>query len=1197
MSIVSAEAGAADTFSVEPGYDLRSYGRDPLTDALPRAAFEEQLQLHLEQARLHGAALSLLVVDLDHFKSINDAFGHSRGDAVLREFAERVQGIIRGSDLLFRYGGDEFLLLLPETSREQAAVLAQRLLTRIGATPFPGNPAVSVTLSIGVASYPEEAPGGCELFERADRRVYEAKRRGRSRVVSDDQVRQETGTLDPPARLVDREDAMQALHGFLAGLREGGRGVLAVLGPRGSGRTRFLAEARTAALLQGYEAVALRGTPALRARAFGALRESRREFREALPHSARELAALLGEIQRVRARSGVVLLLDDVHDVDEETLELLRGIFEGCDLPVVGVVFAAGESRGDDPHAWEGEVRATIALRELGWEGVRTWTRTALRWEPGEELLGWLRRETGGLPGRMQAALELLVEERALQRAADGWSLREGFEALQVPAARGRSPHGPIPAVSTSILGRDVEIGEVKQLLRDSRLVTLTGPGGIGKTRLAIQVAAELAESAPGGVHFVELAPLSAPEFLVPAIAEAAGLQFSGGSAPRQQLLDFLRDRQLLLVLDNFEHLVAGEELVGDLLRAAPRVRVLATSRERLSLREEAVYPLQGMPIPREGADASPAHSIALRLFANRARRHHAAFVLEPEDVGHVVDICRMLGGLPLGIELAASLVRVLSCREIAEEVAQSFDALRTPLRDSPSQHRSLRAVFDSSWNLLDARERDALRRLAVFRGGFRKEAAQRVAGAGVATLAALVDKSLLTRTPAGRYQLHEVFRAYGEEKLREDAGARREAGSGCCAFYAAFLAGRAGELVGPRQAEARAEIGEEVENVRAGWQWAVESGDAEALDAYVEPLFRFYAVRSWYHDGERLFGSAAGRVERGTPLFARLIARQGFFHSRLGRYEEARALHRESLAILRSDGGADAALSHWSLGSIALKQGLRRSAVQSFRRGLRLYREAGDRDGVATCLNELGAAALAEGRWDDAERLFARARGLRERLGDQSGLAHCVNNLALVADALGRREEALELFRESLRIAREVGDRRSGANALHNLGVFMRRDADAGSPAVFREAKALISEALEAYRAIGAQEQVALALYNLADAACALGQFEEAMERHREALRIAVRMEATPLVLGILAGVATLLSGNGEREFPLELLALVARHPAADRGVRERAERSLEELRTTVAPERFAELCRRAEGRAVREVLPELIGAAQAAA
>ncbi|HLL46136.1 MAG TPA: tetratricopeptide repeat protein, partial [Longimicrobiaceae bacterium] len=271
--------------------------------------------------------------------------------------------------------------------------------------------------------------------------------------------------------------------------------------------------------------------------------------------------------------------------------------------------------------------------------------------------------------------------------------------------------------------------------------------------------------------------------------------------------------------------------------------------------------------------------------------------------------------------------------------------------------------------------------------------------------------------------------------------------------------------------------------------------------------------------------------------------------------------------------------------------------AVQSFRRGLRLYREAGDRDGVATCLNELGAAALAEGRWDDAERLFTRARGLRERLGDRSGLAHCVNNLALVADALGRREEALELFRESLRIAREVGDRRSGANALHNLGVFMRRDADAGSAAVFREAKALISEALEAYRAIGAQEQVALALYNLADAACALGQFEEAMERHREALRIAVRMEATPLVLGILAGVATLLSGSGEREFPLELLALVARHPAADRGVRERAERSLEELRASVPAERFAELCRRAEGRAVREVLPELIGATAAAA
>ena len=334
---------------------------------------------------------------------------------------------------------------------------------------------------------------------------------------------------------------------------------------------------------------------------------------------------------------------------------------------------------------------------------------------------------------------------------------------------------------ATPFVGREADLAELAGLLATPacRLLTLIGPGGVGKTRLALRAAAEAraAGAFPDGVHVVALQPLASADLLAGAVADAAGLAPAGARDPTEHLRDGLRGRAALLVLDNFEHLLEGAALLPPILAAAPGVRLLVTSREALALQEEWRYPVQGLPYPA-GAGAAdlegPEDYAAVRLFAERARRVRRDFSLA-EEGADVARLCRLVEGLPLALELAAAWTSVLSCAEIAADLALGLDVLATRLRDVPERHRSMRAVFDGSWARLDDHQRAVLARLSVFQGGFRREAAEAVAGAAPATLAALVDGSLLHLEPGGRYQLHELLRQYAEERLWE----RPEAAAG----------------------------------------------------------------------------------------------------------------------------------------------------------------------------------------------------------------------------------------------------------------------------------------------------------------------------------------------------------------------------------------------------------------------------------
>jgi predicted ATPase len=330
-----------------------------------------------------------------------------------------------------------------------------------------------------------------------------------------------------------------------------------------------------------------------------------------------------------------------------------------------------------------------------------------------------------------------------------------------------------LPAHPTPFIGRSQELTEITALLENPacRLLTLVGPGGIGKTRLALEGATQLfnreraAAAFPDKVYFVALQPLTAPEFILSALAEAIGVQFYPGAEPLLQLIDFLCPQATLLIFDNFEHLLDGVGIVSDILSGAPNVKILVTSRETLNLQEEWLYLVKGLHFPQSERDAEWERHSAVRLFAQSALRARPDFSLDA-DKHAVLQICQMVEGMPLALEMTAAWLRRLPSHAIVQELERGLGILESPARNVPARHRSMRAVFEYSWNLLTDSERDVFKKVSVFRGGFSRDAAEKVAEASLSVLSALVDKSLLQVDAAGRYDIHELLRQYGAEQL-----------------------------------------------------------------------------------------------------------------------------------------------------------------------------------------------------------------------------------------------------------------------------------------------------------------------------------------------------------------------------------------------------------------------------------------------
>ncbi len=899
--------------------------------------------------------------------------------------------------------------------------------------------------------------------------------------------------------------------------------------------------------------------------------------------------------------------------------------------------------------------------------------------EPGKETVALYERIRAGELSRGAEEQGGRGEKASVSSAP---ALRRAGLASETPeGASGVPPRSPalaspsfrplkIPLPPTEFINREEERARIAEQLANPtcRLLTLVGPGGIGKTRLALQATLEAAERFDSaardetgekifsdGVYFIPLDPLSSAEFLVETVADALNFSFYSGTDPTNQLLNYLHEKRMLLTLDNFEHFLIppssppqeegkreGVDLVADILKHAPQIKILAASRERLNLHEEWILPVQGFKTPfsaRDGqAKALEAYS-AVQLFLQRAQAVEPGFIPSEEDKAYVIRICQLVEGIPLAIELAAAWVRLLSCREIAEEIERNLDFLATPLRNVPEQHRSLRAVFDHSWQLLSPEERRVFRQLAAFRGGFQREAAEQVTGASLPTLLALVDKSLLRPPQAGRYVRHILLWQYAAEKLEEIPGEKEKTEERHCNHYANFLQQRTAQLKGGQQKETLAEIGLEIENVRASWRWAIAHGKITAIEQALESLFHFYDMRSWFQEGAEAFGLAAAslageqgstplassgvseaRPARAAPLWAspkgeragageknhqslisnhqsqiilgKLLARQGWFTFQLGQQGPAKALLERGLALLRSWAGERGvrremifALNY--LGAVHRHLGEYDAAKLNLLESLIICQEVGDQAGLSIALNILAQVAYLQGDYSQARRLGQESLQIKQEIGDYWGMAFSLNNLGQVACALAEYGEAKYFFQGSLAICQEIGDRRGIALCFNYLGDVARIEAE------HQEAKRLYQESLTIFREIGNQAGLIMAQTKLGHVARALRQDSAAQGYFAEALKMAAAIQAVPAVLDALMGLVPLLmvEGEAEQKQALEILTLILNHPATSQDNRARAARLLAKLEPQLSAEEVRVARTRGQSSTLEMMVKKIVG------
>jgi len=765
------------------------------------------------------------------------------------------------------------------------------------------------------------------------------------------------------------------------------------------------------------------------------------------------------------------------------------------------------------------------------------------------------------------------------------------------PRSPGPSRASPLPAPLASFVGREAELAALAQRLEDPhcRLLTLTGPGGVGKSVLALEAARRQAPRFKDGAWLVPLAPVTSAELLGPAIAEALGLRAASDGDTLGQLLEHLRERHLLLVLDGMEHLLGAAPLLVELAERAPGLELLVTSQERLGVRGEWELVLEGLPCVEGAAPGEPGRA-ALELFVRIATRVNAAFRLEPEQEPTVVRLCRRLEGLPLALELAAAWVRHLGVEEIAAEVERDLDFLATT-HAGPERHRSLRAVFLHAWERLSPQEQGVLRRLSVFRGGASRAAALEVAQASLPLLSSLAARFLVRRTPTRRYVLHELLRRYAGEALREDPEEERRAQERHAEHYSALLERLGGELHGGGRGEALAALAVELENARAALAWAAQAGRLELVDRALEGLCTAEEQLGHFQQAEALLAELAGRVrpEGGGPeerfLRGRLLVWRGRFALESAAHARAAALLEEGLRLVRERGASPAlGAALVTAGRLALAQGLLGTARWSLRtslalarargeargaavarrhlaevlflsgeprqarhllsRGLVAFRRLGEERELAACLGRLGGVLAFEGRWEDAEGTLREGLAVWEQPG--GGGVPPRAELGRVLTSQGRLEEAAACFESCLRAGRETGHPGTLVAALCGQGtVYLLRGEAERARGCFAEAWAMCERLNE-------RRGLAEARLGLGRVALARGEPAAARAHLDGALRTAMEVGAVPLVLEVLVALAE-LSRRPEPPPQLEqALRSIHSHPLASAVTRQRVAQRL---------------------------------------
>ncbi len=772
-----------------------------------------------------------------------------------------------------------------------------------------------------------------------------------------------------------------------------------------------------------------------------------------------------------------------------------------------------------------------------------------------------LERGTRKAPAeRFQSAAELIGALDAVLRSTPAAPIIDPEAATVVPERATAAPvptslpPNNLPVQLTSFVGRKREMAEVKALLGKTRLLTLTGSGGSGKTRLSLELAAECQESFHDGVWLVEFAALSDPALAPQRVAGALAVREEPGRPLMETLVHALRRKTLLLVLDNCEHLRAAcAQFVETVLRNCPGIRFLVSSREVLHVAGETVYqvPALALPVfrrvPTGRGDLATAliqfeelrNSEAVQLFAERAAASQPRFALTDNNALEVAHICRRLDGIPLAIELAAARVKMLTVQQIAARLDDSIRLLTRGTETALPRQQTLRATMDWSHELLAEKERVLFRRLAVFAGGMGLEACESVcAGTGLSAdeildlLSELVDKSLVSVAEADgdsrtRYRLLETIRQYAREKLDESAE-KDNARARHREFFLALAEHAGAQLTGPQQAQSLQELELEHDNLRVALEWAV-TGDVNLGARLVKALWRFWELRGHWKEGVRWAESFLASDSRPAMLDAagNLLCCQGDYHRAKNLFEEQLALQQQ----MGDQAGIADALHN--LMSVAWKHGNYDDARSLEERSLSIRRSLGDNSAIAGSLHALGTFAHEQGDYPRAAALYQEALAIRRELGDMSAIATLLNNMGNLAQAQGDSDRVRALQEDSLAIRRQIGDKAGIAQTLNNLAVLAQEQRD------FHRARELLEESLTLDRELGNKKGVAISLRNYGELLQLQGEFARARGLYQQSLGLFRELDDKLGLTACMEGFAVLASLQNQADRAARLFGI----------------------------------------------------------
>ncbi|GIW26768.1 MAG: transcriptional activator [Meiothermus sp.] len=746
-------------------------------------------------------------------------------------------------------------------------------------------------------------------------------------------------------------------------------------------------------------------------------------------------------------------------------LELYGGPFlQGLAFPDLSGYEAWLElERQDLARAWRSALMEQVRLLETqaDWLGAERWLSKLLAADPLDEEAVQAQIRVLRAAGRLAQAQEVFERFRRSLKLELGVEPLESTRALadgldsQNPAAA--HPRHNLPAASTRFIGRSRELRALNRQLAnpDCRLLTVVGLGGMGKTRLALELASQQTQRFDDGVWLVALAGVASPEQLVSSIASALGFTFAGSTDPKTQLLNYLRGKTLLLLLDNFEHLLEGAPLLEELLTQAPGLKLLVTSRAALELPGEWLFDLEGLGYPPPQTEEDLDGFDAVRLFIARAERLSSSFVITPATLEAIAELTRRVQGMPLAIELLSTWVRGLGVGEILAQLGHSFGLLQTSQRDLPERHRSLRAILEYTWQLLTEAEQAVLAKLSVFRGGFTLEAAQSVAGAHLGLLLRFINQALLRRGEDGRYDLHELVRQFAAERL-DELGKAEETLEGYLDYFQGFAQEALRNLNGEHQIRWLSKLKTEHTNlINALDEGFVKLPDkAVALLAYLGPYWHLFGL---YAEGERRLRSSLDKL---SVLQVRLQA----------------IILIEYLRIL------------FGIGRYKETQGLRS-------RILGLCRSAGDLRLEAELYNQLGWAATSQRQFEQARVCFDKALSIAEQLSDSRLKVSVTLNLARMAGFQNQPDQALAYQQKALAEARAILDTVAQLRCLTAMGWATLVKGDYIQSVEFSQ------QALELALFVGSKSYLAIVQGNLGFAKWQMGEREGGEQVYRQHL------------------------------------------------------------------------------------------------